>query len=101
VKPPRIWGGIAYAPQHPAADMHGLVRVVLKAPSKHAAIQRLKRLGIKQWVALQITQSAIEQAAANNLAADDGVLFCELQVAYLRVQNYKASWLMGRSTKTV
>jgi hypothetical protein len=87
-----VYSGIAYMPEHPDSDMHGLLRVVIQERSIPAVMAILEKSGITfrgLWTAniWQVSKSRIEQLAAERHYGE--LLACPLVLAYLKPENYK------------
>jgi hypothetical protein len=94
------YGAVVRVPQsNPACDMHGLLRGVVLAKSKHAARQIFKRDGCLDAAFLGPTESAVESSAVRAgldtkktfnrwQYLPDLPTYCPLPLAYLRVEHY-------------
>lgn len=81
---------MGYLPDARQADMHGLVRVVVTAESRHKARQRMRAAGVMRVAFLEATKSAVEQQAALFRKDIDGpVLIAPLPLAYLKAGYYE------------
>jgi hypothetical protein len=80
-----VFAGIACFPRSPLADLHGLIRVVVKAGNRHKALSTLHKAGIKQCYFFTITWSAVERAAAK----PNAILACALPFMYLKAEHYE------------
>lgn len=99
------YSGIVYFPEHPDADMHGLVRIVCR---ERSAIEVLRRLasagfccaGLMHSKLLQESKSHVEQQAAERCYGE--LLVCSLVSQYLDPELYRpvTSELLRRRTKT-
>lgn len=88
-------GGVAYLPEHPDADLNGLIRVCLREASEHQA-----RLKLEECQALHITPAMWNtkiwkrtNSQAELLATSRNygiVLACSLTLQYLSPENYRA-----------
>lgn len=82
----RCYGGIAYAPWMEQSDMHGLVRVVVRARSKHAARVLCRSYGVTQVQHLEETKSAVEREVT--IWVEDTPVVSALPLAYLQTKYY-------------
>lgn len=85
-----VYSGIAYMPQHPDADMHGLIRIVIRTRSWLAVRDKLDGLGISDRCASNIwteSRSHVEQLATEGRYGEP--LACPIVLAYLKPENYK------------
>lgn len=89
---PTVYGGYCYFPEHPNADMHGIVRFSVRASSPTDAIWQLGRYGIlighttlnKFWGP---TKSTVEQEVCAGHHAS--VFFCSPTFAYTQTDFYR------------
>jgi hypothetical protein len=86
-----VFGGTCHMPSSPHADMHGMVRAVVRAKLFTQAIVALERLGVRvlpsdlgrTWL---VSTSAVEiQLTAT---AYGQVFTCPLALAYLKPESY-------------
>lgn len=88
-----VYSGIVHIPQHPDADMHGLLRLTVRCRSRLHLSQIIRNQGIvhfpnSAWQSgiWQDSKSAVEQAVTSD---QFGVLFtCRLIDQYVRVDVY-------------
>jgi hypothetical protein len=97
-----VYGGVVYFPIHPKADMHGLVRIIIRTKSTAAVHLALNSFCILTsasfWNCLifQESKSAAEQKATEGHYGE--VLVCSLAEAYLKPENYQR---IGKGMKNV
>jgi hypothetical protein len=89
-----LYGGIICKPDHPEADMHGLLRCIIRARSKQHVADALHCFGVTfDWFADFNSGVWSESKSAAEVQAAEGrygiVLVCPLVQAYLRAENYK------------
>jgi hypothetical protein len=88
-----VYGGVLYLPDHPASDMHGLVRAVIRTRSEvyaNRALERLGFLGTRPLWACKIwseSGSAIEKLITETHYGE--LLICPLVSAYLKAELYQ------------
>ena len=86
-----VYSGIVCMPDHPDADLHGLIRVVIRAISKLDVREKLDEFDI--WMApwhskiWQESKSHAEHQATERHYGE--LLACPLALQYLRPENYK------------
>ena len=88
-----VYGGMIYFPQHPCADMHGMVRACIRSRNWLTVRHAWKAYGIdfeinpnlhlKLW---QESKSVVERNATEGRYGE--ILVCSLVEAYLRVDRY-------------
>ncbi len=89
-----VYSGIVFMPDHPSADLHGLVRVVLREINRMRVVEHLEAAGIRTvgiWTTelWRVSNSHAEQQAAEALPM--GVLAaCPLAKQYLSPEFYQA-----------
>jgi hypothetical protein len=87
-----VFGGILYLPQHPAADIHGLVRGAIRTKSWLWAEEILSKAGIERTHALwslgmwSESKSAVEILITQQHYGE--LLICPLVEAYLNSEHY-------------
>ena len=86
-----VYSGIAYLPDHPDADLHGLVRACIRERSRLAAMQKLRRAGIplvgSTNMIWQQSASHVEQMATERHYGE--ILICPIVFQYLDANNYR------------
>jgi hypothetical protein len=82
---PLVFAGIACYHRSPLADLHGLIRVVVKAGNRHKALSTLHKAGIKQCYFFTLTWSTVERA----IAKPGAILACALPFMYLKAEHYE------------
>lgn len=80
-----VFAGIACYPRHPLADMHGLIRVVVKAETRRRALSVLRAVGVKRVAFFAPTGSAIERGIAQYRS----VFVSSLTEMYLNASRYQ------------
>lgn len=87
-----VYGGVAYLPVHPQADMHGLVRIIVRTKSAAHASLALSSFAIPKPAQLFNCRVWGESKSAAEQQATEGhygeVLVCSLQEAYLNAAKY-------------
>ncbi len=87
-----VYSGIVYLPDHPDADLHGLLRVCIREASVSHAINKLDNSLIHThclWTR-KIWQESKSHAEAQATERHYGeLLTCPLVSQYLRPENYK------------
>lgn len=88
-----VYTGIAYLPKYPDADMHGLVRCVVRTSSVLRLAEALRVYDIP-FHPLMLSQgiwceskSAVEELAS--VSQYGQAIVCPLWCQYLKVENYK------------
>lgn len=87
------YSGIAHFPEHPDADLHGLVRLVIREANMILVAEKLNRAGISYMPALfatrvwQVSQSRAEEEATERHYGE--LLSCPIALQYLKPENYK------------
>ncbi len=86
------YSGIVHFPEHPDADMHGLVRIVCRVKARYEFIFKLDRLGVTSIglfgaSILQESKSHAEQLATERRYGE--LLACPLVMQYLGPEKYK------------
>jgi len=86
-----VYSGISYLPDHPDADLHGLVRVVVREMNRMRVVQRLEDAGVRTlgiWTTS--TWAASKSHVEHQAAVEFGVLFaCPLAKQYLTIEHYR------------
>jgi hypothetical protein len=88
-----VFGGVLYMPDHPAADIHGLVRGCIRTRTWLQAEELLTARGIQRTHALwslgfwRQSQSAVEILISQQHYGE--LLVCPLVEAYLNAAHYK------------
>lgn len=88
-----VFGGVICLPQHPASDIHGLVRCVIRTKSWLHAERNLESIGVRNAFALwregiwSISYSSIEQLVTE--AQYGRLLVCPLAAAYVTASTYQ------------
>lgn len=88
---PSVYGGYCHFPEHPQADMHGIVRFCVRASSPSDVIWQLGRYDVmighstlnRTW---GVSKSAIEREVCETKHAC--VFFCSPALAYLYADKY-------------
>ena len=88
----KVFGGVAYFPKHPKADMHGHVRLVIRTRSYLFVAAALRLYGINSPVQLwneKIWQESKSVAEMTATASHYGeVMVCSVVEAYLSAERY-------------
>lgn len=87
----QVYGGACKLPTSPHADMHGMVRAVIRTKLFTEAIDAMRRLGVviipqdlgRTWA---VSASAIESEITARAYGE--VFICALHLAYLRPESY-------------
>jgi hypothetical protein len=88
----KVYGGIVHFPVHPKADMHGLVRFVMRTRDAQFVRIALESYGIRtsEWLwncgIFSESKSAVEQLATEHHYGE--VMVCSLVEAYLSADKY-------------
>ena len=88
-----VFGGILCLPHHPAADIHGLVRAVIRTKNWLWAEEMLAKIGVPQTHALwntglwSETKSAVEQLVSQQHYGQ--ILICPVAEAYIGPDHYR------------
>lgn len=88
------YSGIVYFPEHPEADMHGLIRVAVRTRCKLDACAKLQRADFPTSMnSFIVTHIWAESAShAEHVATErhyGELLACSLSTQYLKPENYK------------
>ena len=87
-----VYGGVVYFPVHPKADMHGLVRIIVRTKSVAAVMLALASFNITvipQFFNYRVwaeSKSAIEENVTFNHYGE--VFVCAVNEAYLSAERY-------------
>lgn len=88
-----VYGGVVKWPTHPAADMHGLVRAVVRARSREQVARAAEAVGIgapppSAWLSgiWAESRSVVEGQATEGRWGE--MLACRLEKQYLSAENY-------------
>lgn len=87
------YGGVLYLPKHPAADINGLVRAIVRTKNWLWVEEILSRAGIARTHALwslglwSETKSAVEQMVSQQHYGK--LLICPLVEAYIAPERYR------------
>jgi hypothetical protein len=88
-----VFGGVAFLPVHPKADMHGLVRIAIRTKSIQAVWLAMNSFRIPVMANSFNTQIWQESKSAAEQKATEGhygeVFVCSLAEAYLKAENYQ------------
>jgi hypothetical protein len=88
-----VYGGVLYLPQHPDADIHGLVRGVMRTSKVHFVAQALDALGVLvpmklfQWHLWGESASAVERMVTEPHYG--AMMVSPLVSAYITAERYK------------
>lgn len=82
-------GGIGRFPRHPAADIHGFVRIVCRARDWNAVSHIFDRYGIRGIAGgiFEISKSQVEQQVSAQHYGE--ILVCPLTGQYVSAANYE------------
>ena len=88
------YSGIVYFPEHPEADMHGLIRVAVRTRGPLDVCDKLIRAGMPgSMAAFWHTRVWTESKSHAEIAATEThygeLLACSLATQYLKSENYK------------
>lgn len=86
------YSGIVHLPEHPDADMHGLIRIVCRTKTRMEFMDRICRAGVRctgLWDSqvFQESKSHAEQLATERHYGE--LLACPLVMQYLGPEKYK------------
>ncbi len=88
-----VYGGVLYLPAHPFADIHGLVRAVMRTKSMLYVNQALEALGIENTRALWAERMWADSASAVEKLVTEphygAMMVCPLVSAYLKAEKYQ------------
>ncbi len=86
-----VYSGIVYMPEHPFADLHGLIRLVIRTQSWMLVQDAMTEWGIPliglRWKIWQESKSHAEHQATERHYGE--LLACPLALQYLKPENYK------------
>ena len=86
-----VYSGIVYFPDHPDADLHGLIRIAIRAQSWLIVQDKLGEAEIPliglRWKIWQESKSHTEHQATERRHGE--LLACPLVLQYLKPENYK------------
>ena len=91
-----VYGGVLYWPQHPAADMHGLVRACVRTQSRLQILRLIHSYGLQLPASAWLTniwgesRSVVEGFVTEQHYG--ALLVCPLSMAYLSAENYQAGF---------
>jgi len=89
----RVYGGVVRFPPHPKADMHGLVRIVIRTKSFGAVMLALRSYRIEigaQFINFGIWSESASTIEKMLTAEHYGEVFvCALNEAYLSIEKYE------------
>lgn len=86
------YSGIAYLPEHPDADMHGLVRVAIRDRSFMIVCEKLESAGIPSRGLLNIRVWQESKSHAEMVATEwhpGELLACPIVLQYMSPENYR------------
>ena len=86
-----VYGGVLYLPQHPYADIHGLLRAVMRTKGWRYVIMELERFMLNPSVLIRNhiwaeSGSAVEKIVTETHYGE--MLVCPLVEAYLKPERY-------------
>ncbi len=88
-----VYSGIVYMPDHPDADLHGMIRVAVREATRSDVREKILRNGIEYHFSMWNTgiwQESKSHAEAQATERHYGeLLACPLVLQYLKAENYK------------
>lgn len=87
-----VYGGVLYLPRHPFADIHGLVRAVMRTRSALYVTNAMEALGVHSPMGLWNNHMWAESGSAVEKLVTEShygeMMVCPLVAAYLHAEKY-------------